>query len=552
MKYRVLGISDAFIVAILAVGVLGCGDDDLTCGDGTVERNGECVPIGFDGAVDGGADAGAPDATPGDGGVELVCGQGTEEVDGACLAVGDGTTIAPGEVGSPCDSNDECESGVCVPDGTMPNGYCSILNCDEDTLCPPGSHCYDVPGDAPPICVAYCDPDVTCRPGEGYVCQPLSRTDVNICVPECDETSCEAGSWCDSSTGLCKLPPECDLTANDPCDTANSDRICYPDTTALSSTGGFCLLQCDPADPGEVCNLLVYEVCQPLEGDPDNAGICVPEVCEDNEDCPAGAVCQDAACQPPARCDENGDCEDTDTSCVGGAGGQCMTKCSEESTCTDIHSGLNCADTLSPSVCLPLGSFPGGPCDPDDTCDVVDLDDDATADMLCIDDLCLVDCATGGDALCADVDASLICAYGVFSSHVCLPAGSFPGGDCDSSNECDSLDLDGGGSADMLCIDDTCLIDCSVGGDALCGGIDASLVCAYGVFSSDVCLPAGSFPGGPCRSDLNDPCDSDLDGNPDVDMVCADGACVVDCSTGGDTLCGGVSAELTCFDKYGY
>jgi hypothetical protein len=250
--------------------------------------------------------------------------------------------------------------------------------------------------------------------------------------------------------------------------------------------------------------------------------------------------------------------------------------------------GYACFD--EDGVCLPTGGFPGGPCraadDPEGECDA-NVKDIAGADMFCKADLCVVDCKAGGDALCKEVDADLVCnaAAGDICVEACLggdggvprycrdgdmrcfekdlvcrPPGAFTGGPCREAavpeGECDAGVSDVVG-ADMGCERDRCVFDCEAGGNALCTEVDEDLRCAekagsicaeaclddgscrdptFSCFEDDgVCLPAGSFPGGPCREG-SDPCDHDLDGHADWDMRCEEDVCVVDCEVGGDAL----------------
>ncbi len=558
-------------ICALSVVLASACEDDLTCGPGTVEVDGQCVleSAVTDGAVpeggwpEGGGAAGtgamggtgAVGGTGGSGGTGpggdaavpptgtgLTCGEGTQESNGECVPVEADPTDKP--IGSPCASSDECESGFCMPDAdNLPGGYCTVVNCGDETPCPPGSTCYAVTVDLN-MCMAFCDSDeVHCRPDEDYICQPLYGSDLNICAPYCQLTdSCPAGTKCDPEVGACILP-ECDPDADDPCDAANTDEICYPETEGLTELGGLCMVLCDPAYPEADCKVNKGDVCQPLVEDPANTGFCAPPVCNDTEQCPAGAFCQDHVCQPPPLCGQDGACSDETTSCLTSVG-KCMTKCpTDDTTCADIHSGLTCAEINDPALCLPTGSFPSSPCRDTvgDECDSVTVEGES-ADMVCIDDMCLVDCEDGGDTLCEDLDATLACAEGIFDVDVCLPKGAYPGGPCASGDTCDDLDMGDGESADMVCEDDMCLVECGTSGDVLCEAVESSLVCATGIFDNDVCLPKGSFPGGPCKTDGT--CDDVAAGTDTAGMVCEEDMCLVDCS---DTdPCADVSATLTC------
>ncbi len=104
-------------LALSLAGTLGaCGGSDLTCGEGTMEVNGSCVPIASDGGTgDGGTDSG------------LACGPGTVEMDGDCVPDGtvvctDGTVFddASGTCvldESACGDGTMLVDGACVPEG---------------------------------------------------------------------------------------------------------------------------------------------------------------------------------------------------------------------------------------------------------------------------------------------------------------------------------------------------------------------------------------------------------------------------------------------------
>src|SRR5262249_6649570 len=152
------------------------------------------------------------------------------------------------------------------------------------------------------------------------------------------------------------------------------------------------------------------------------------------------------------------------------------------------------------------------------------------AAMVCEADRCLVDCGEDGSALCGDVDVSLTCAGGIYDTPVCLPIGAFPGGPCTEDKECAPLEQ-GNQSLPMSCAQDRCAVTCDAqsGGDTLCASVDDSLVCADDLFGDgvDLCLPRGSFPGGPCGA--GNSCDEG--------MSCQGARCLYDCSTIGNEGC---------------
>lgn len=495
---------------------------ETTCGPGTELVAHECVPP----LTDAGQ-APAPELRDA---ATRSCGEGTIELDGRCQA------LKP--IGAACDSGIECASGGCLSEARgAVGGYCTIAGCSENRQCPAGSHCTYSSKAEMTVCLAYCDDDDDCRAGD-YVCQPLYTSDVHVCAPSCTiSDACPSGTRCDAESGKCAIH-ECDPVAEDACG-AQSWLLCQPDRRGLTEAGGVCLPLCSPQDPSAVCD--GNEVCQPLPEDPTNFGVCAPPLCAATSDCPAGAMCVDGVCQPPARCDAEAACADETAVCVGGAGGQCMPACPSESECADIHAGLSCSAALG--ACLPTGSFPGSACrsDLESPCDPLSVrrDDGSTSEtaMSCENGTCLARCEAGGDASCEAISETLTCAQDVFDAPVCLPKGSFPGGPCDAQDACAPL-VRGETSSPVVCERDQCLITCDdgAGGDVMCAGIDASLLCAADLFAQDVCLPRGSIPGGPCAA--GDSCAAG--------MACEGGMCLYDCTAGGQAVCDAMSSTLAC------
>jgi hypothetical protein len=558
-----------------------CGDDDasdgVSCGEGTVQADGVCVvsddydsgtPHAGAGGNGGSGGAGGSEADAG-----LICGDGTVEVDGECVA----SPAAPAKkpVGAACELATDCETGTCAISDELPGGYCTILGCSSDNPCPVGSTCYTAESGVN-LCLAFCEGNVDCREGDDYNCQPLYTNALGICAPSCTiNDNCSSSTRCNQDTGICELLT-CDPAASD--SSCNDEETCWPDTEGLSDEGGLCLHLCNPGEPSAEC--LSGEVCQPLATDPANSGFCAPPVCSATHECPAGAICQDQVCQPPALCDEDTECEDDDTTCVAGS---CLSKCpTGDDTCADIHPDLVCADTLDEPACLPLGSFPGSACRPNrnNACDGITAGDESAA-MICQDDVCLPDCTAGGTEFCQDIDDTLVCAVGIFETPLCLPKGSFPGAPCDDSDACEQ-NLEGNADVDMVCASGTCVVDCDESGqwdgygDTLCRFVDPTLTCSESAGSicvlaceagacddgysclnpgqipeaENACLPDGSFPGSACRATVGNQCDQNLSGNASVDMECAAGTCVVSCGVAdaatNDGLCGLVDPSLTC------
>ncbi len=619
----------ALVVSLAAAGTWGCGSSDsgsnLTCGAGTYNSGGVCVPIPW--SADGGGGSGGTAGSGGSGGGAPVtcgagthlsngeclpdpadagvsCGNGTHEEDGSCV-VDDGGAAVPGQVGDPCTAAADCTTKFCATpalNSRLVGGYCTKLGCSDTNACPSGSVCVD-PGTGIRNCFRYCEPGSTgtCRTAEGYVCQPLSEDpQAGICAPGCaTDADCPAGGVCDATSHICTTPPTCNPAAP----SCGTGKTCLP--TAQSPTGGFCFPDCTAA-----ADCKKSEVCQPFApGSTD--GVCTPPGCTTNADCPAGATCAVQHdnlnfCQPPATCTDS--CANADETCVGGL---CLSSCAAGSTgddaCKAIHPDLLCADTFgacmpacsssgdcsagnscftTDDVCLPTGSFPGGPCKPNNTCDPV-----GSLPQSCVSGTCAVDCndttAQTGDGLCAAVNAALTCmptnpstgagscVYACGSGgacpagyscleptgtktgaqNACLPNGSFPGSACATGDACGSY----AGNA-MTCSDGTCVLTCNAEADCTPLGltcVESAHVCVqpctagacadnrYSCLTSEnACLPTGSFPGSPCKT--GNVCDA-VNG---LTQSCIGGQCVVDCNDKsldtGDARCEVVNPGLTC------
>jgi len=541
MARRLDWVGVALVVSLGAAGVLGCGSSDsgsgLTCGAGTYNSGGVCVPKPWD---DGG-----PGGSGGSGGSALSCGPGTHESGGQCVAdpVEAGVTCGPGthedqgacvpdpvdggaskgQVGDPCATGADCSSNMCAGtslDPRLVGGYCTVLGCSDTNVCPAGSACVQAKGTLK-ACFRYCDPgsDV-CR--NGYVCQPLSDDpQKGICAPACTASDqCPAGGVCDVPNGICTPPPTCDPLAP----ACAADTFCMP--TSESPTGGFCFPTCSNV----ATDCKASEVCQPF-GPGSSDGVCVPPPCATNADCPAGAVCTEQHdglmyCKPPEPCTTT--CTAADDVCVGGL---CLTGCEAGSAgddaCEQIHPGLLCADTfgacmpacgttgecgagdscfMADWVCLPTGAFPTSPCLPADAqhtapyCLPI-----GTINQACI--------TSGGES-------------------ICVP-------ECTADADCEAV------STALTCVESQglCVQKCAPN----------TLACPDGYAcetTNGACLPTGAFPLSPCAD--GDICASNFDGL-GHNLKCEGGACLIDCAAGGDALCTAMGTalgmSLTCEDK---
>lgn len=171
MLMRNLKFLSALLV-ILGSGatLVGCGDDSsggstpgFTCGAGTKEESGACVP---DGTGTTGKTCGTGTVAQGDECVaqttsNVTCGTGTREENGVCVPTDPGTEITCG-AGTVDDGNGVCvpensftcgegtiaDGDVCVrvcPDGTTANadGGCDLPPPDLDVICSPGTYQFE-------------------------------------------------------------------------------------------------------------------------------------------------------------------------------------------------------------------------------------------------------------------------------------------------------------------------------------------------------------------------------------------------------------------------
>lgn len=489
-----------------------------------------------------------------------------------------------------CTLTKSCTAGTrCNAD----SGLCELAECDVSN---PGNACTDQEtcwvdskglSSKGGLCLNLCDPahpEKTCVVDKNEVCQPLESDPVHkgFCAPPvCTKTSeCPAGAECKNS--VCQPPALCD-----------SDNHCSDDSTTC--VAGKCMPKC-PTDSKHCSDIHPSLVCADSLATP----ACLPLGSFPGSDCRAGAcddvkaggasvsmVCQDSKCLP--------DCT---------SGGQPV--------CSALSDVLECAHgVFAKDLCLPKGSFPGGGCGANNTC-AQDLNGDQNVDMSCVNGTCLISCSEQGkwegygDALCSTVDSSLTCATqaggycvrscgdaghcdtgyscldaGAIPAHEnsCLPDGTFPGSTCrsDANNQCDQ-NVGGNDAVDMVCSNNTCVVSCPNNADQLCQGVNPALTCAESAGNicvyacaqgtgacpsgytcldpgstghQNACLPNGTFPGSPCRSDANNQCDQNVGGNDAVDMVCVAGTCTVSCPSNNDQLCGAVDNRLTCAESAG-
>jgi hypothetical protein len=439
---------------------------------------------------------------------DVECGQGTELHDGRCVIAADA-----GLDGS--DSDAEVDAGpgttpvTCSGSTSLANGECVAKKpigaaCTATTECAVGT-CVGAADNLPGgMCtVLGCSMENPCP--NGSTCYKLDNS-ISLCMPYCDRNAAcrtDENYHCQplytNAVNICA--PSCELTK-----TCSAGTRCNPES-------GLCeIAQCDVSASTSACT--DEETCWPdSKGLSAMGGLCL-HLCETAHPEKNCNVQKDEVCQPLESDLSKGFCA--------------PPVCTKNSECP---AGAECAN----HVCQPPAT-----CDADHAC---------ADDRTCVSGKCLRKCPTG-DTHCSDVHPDLVCAD-VLTVPACLPLGSFPGSACKPTkdNRCGNVKV-GGSSVPMVCENDRCLADCTTGGDALCTGLSASLQCAHGIFSTDLCLPKGSYPGSACGP--NNTCEQNLQGDPAVDMSCVQGTCVVGCSESGkwpgygDTLCSFVDASLTC------
>jgi hypothetical protein len=202
-----------------------------------------------------------------------------------------------GAVGAPCVSEDDCDSGLCIPtEEGFRDGYCSqYCGGRGGDDCPDESACIPV-GRGMALCFNTCDPDLSdCR--LGYGCAGDLRLPAPVCIPGCDtDADCSEGQICDPDTGFgeagsCYNP---DSRLGDAC---TDDDVCPPDSYCLDeeSSGwpaGSCLgYGCDPSSNTGCPS---GATCLPTRR---GGGLCV-QSCEDDASCRDGYSCQASEMYP--------------------------------------------------------------------------------------------------------------------------------------------------------------------------------------------------------------------------------------------------------------
>lgn len=256
----------------------------------------------------------------------------------------------PGDFGSPCAADADCQTGTCLK--TFAGGYCS-QRC-ESTVCPGGARCAALEQGS------YCLQDCTtslldCR--SGYHCADVSAG--SVCFPDCtSDADCGPGAVCQESR--CVPGPTPGATGA-PC---RLNAGCATERCEIAFNGGYCTQPCAQDGPGSF-----------------------------GQSCPAGATCaqvSEAGGLCHARCQRDADCRAEYFCDAAGSTGVCRPRCRGAANCAlgytcDLAGGGRCIEgsalprqlgaacgsdaDCDSSYCLdePNQQFPGGVCSDDCT-----------------------------------------------------------------------------------------------------------------------------------------------------------------------------------------
>jgi hypothetical protein len=304
-------------------------DTVLTCGEGTVESGGKCVP------------------TP----CEPACGAGTVCELGTCVPVA-ASSCTP--ACAPCEACDvNAATPVCVDTcgaGATCDTTAKLCVADVDAFC--GTGTVNVDGKCvPKACEPACEAGNVCELG---VCIPVAASS---CTPACAPCqACDVDSDLPICVDTCGVGAKCDVTAK--LCVADLDSLCGEGTVSVD---GKCMPKaCEPAcEVGSACEMgmcvpVMMLSCQPA---------CAPcQVCDTSGD---AAICKDT-CGPAAKCDTGTNLCVADIDSLCGAG-----TVKVDGKCTPIACDPVCGPgtACEMGVCVPVEAVTCSPaCGPCEAC----------------------------------------------------------------------------------------------------------------------------------------------------------------------------------------
>jgi len=223
---------------------------------------------------------------------------------------------ADGEVGAPCETNEHCDTGMCLSAEMMaeiglegvhlPGGMCSKPcegdgSCGDLGLCSEASRWIGVPFS---LCLRRCMSSHECRHAEGYGCWRLDAGDMfGGCVPNylAEEMGCR--------DGVCPDP-----------DNPDPDPDPDPDPGSEGAIGDACATNTDCTHGMCMNDDLLRSIGMDTEGMTIPNGMCIKLPCNSDAECGSNGTCVDASVLVGSTpggidmraclraCEENADC----------------------------------------------------------------------------------------------------------------------------------------------------------------------------------------------------------------------------------------------------